>query len=45
MDGPERLTEILSQHASKALLQRLSPELILVVDEAILPAALDVIGG
>src|SRR5262249_24602033 len=41
VDGPERLAEILSQHPSKALLERLSPELILVVDEAILPAAPD----
>src|SRR5262249_6103213 len=41
VDRSERLAEILSQHPSKALLERLSPELILVVDEAILPAASD----
>src|SRR5262249_9458849 len=41
VDRSERLAEILSQHASKALLERLSPELSLVVDEAILPATSD----
>src|SRR5262249_8228639 len=41
LDGSEGLAEVLSEHPPKALLERLSPELILVVDEAILPAASD----